>query len=603
MRRYLALWAELFRLSWRRKPRLVCGMLLVRTAAVAAVAASALCLREAVDAGLAHRSGPAVAAALGAAFTYAVTQYLRGATGSLRILLVETVGLTDLQQRIYRDIAGVEGLDHLERTDFLDRVTVVRNSAWGIADSLWASVEAVFNVLEVVVALVLLGTMNPWLLFLLAFAAVPLWFDRRGLRAVKDAETATAEAFRLQRHLFGLATSASAGKELRLAGSGPELARRQREAWDEAMRGRARARIGAAVWKLSGWGLFTAGFVAGLALVTHRAAHGHGTVGDIVLTVTVANNLRESVHFAVLRATDTAGASRLIEPYLWLRDWVAADRARVRGTAGGRTPEVLREGIVFENVSYTYPGTDRLALDGVDVTLPAGSVVAIVGEYGSGKTTLVKLLAKFYRPDAGRITVDGADLAELDTGQWRSRSSAAFQDFGRLHTTFAEAVGLGDLAHAEDRERVAEAVRAADAESLVARLPDGLDSQLGREFDGVDLSEGQWQKTALARASMRRDPLLFVLDEPTASLDAPSEDAIFSRYMLRARELAARTGAVTLIVSHRFSTVTGADLILVLDRGRLAEAGTHEELVRLGGRYADLYAIQADAYSTASGAG
>ncbi|MGW5662038.1 ABC transporter ATP-binding protein [Streptomyces sp. NPDC003758] len=596
MKRYLALWAELFRLSWRKEPRLVGGLLAARTASVAAVAASALSLREAVDAALAHHAGPAVAAALGAALTYGVTSLLRGATGGLRILLVEKVGLTDLLQQIHRDIATVEGLDHLERTDFLDRVTVVRNSAWGIADSLWASVDAVFNVVEVIVALVLLGTMNPWLLFLLAFAAVPLWFDQRGLRAVKEAETATAEAFRLQRHLFELATSPSAGKELRVAGSGPQLARLQQEAWDEAMRGRARARISAAVWKMSGWGLFTAGFVAGLALVAHRVAHGHGTVGDIMLTVAVANNLRESVHFAVVRATDTASASRLIEPYLWLRDWVTADRARVRG--GEKAPEVLRAGIAFENVSYAYPGTDRPALDGVDVTLPAGSVVAIVGEYGSGKTTLVKLLAKFYRPDSGRITVDGRDLAELDTEDWRSRSSAAFQDFGRLHTSFAEAVGLGDLAHVEDRERIAEAVRAADAESLVARLPDGLDSQLGREFDGVDLSEGQWQKTALARASMRPDPLLFVLDEPTASLDAPSEDAIFARYMQRARDLATRTGAVTVIVSHRFSTVTGADLILVLDHGRLTEAGTHEELVLLGGRYADLYSIQANAYAS-----
>jgi len=595
VKRYLALWAELFRLSWRKEPRLVGGLLAARTASVAAVAASALSLREAVDAALAHRAGPAVAAALGAALTYGVTSLFRGATGSLRILLVEKVGLTDLLQQIHRDIATVEGLDHLERTDFLDRVTVVRNSAWGIADSLWASVDAVFNVVEVIVALVLLGTMNPWLLFLLAFAAVPLWFDQRGLRAVKEAETATAEAFRLQRHLFELATSPSAGKELRVTGSGPQLARLQQEAWDEAMRGRARARISAAVWKMSGWGLFTAGFVAGLALVAHRVAHGHGTVGDIVLTVAVANNLRESVHFAVVRATDTASASRLIEPYLWLRDWVTADRVRVRG--GEKAPEVLRAGIAFENVGYAYPGTDRLALDGVDVTLPAGSVVAIVGEYGSGKTTLVKLLAKFYRPDSGRITVDGRDLAELDTEDWRSRSSAAFQDFGRLHTSFAEAVGLGDLAHVEDRERIAEAVRAADAESLVARLPDGLDSQLGREFDGVDLSEGQWQKTALARASMRPDPLLFVLDEPTASLDAPSEDAIFARYMKRARDLATRTGAVTVIVSHRFSTVTGADLILVLDHGRLIEAGTHEELVLLGGRYADLYSIQANAYA------
>jgi ATP-binding cassette subfamily B protein len=193
--------------------------------------------------------------------------------------------------------------------------------------------------------------------------------------------------------------------------------------------------------------------------------------------------------------------------------------------------------------------------------------------------------------------VDDTDLAELDTDDWRARSSGAFQDFGRFHTRFAEAVGLGDLPYVQDRSRIETAVREADAEALVARLPKGLDSQLGREFDGVDLSEGQWQKTALARASMRTDPLLFVLDEPTASLDAPSEDAIFRRYMRRARHLSDRTGAITVIVSHRFSTVTGADLILVLADSRLVEHGNHAELLALGGRYADLYSIQATAYA------
>jgi ATP-binding cassette subfamily B protein len=234
----------------------------------------------------------------------------------------------------------------------------------------------------------------------------------------------------------------------------------------------------------------------------------------------------------------------------------------------------------------------------VSVRIPAGAVVAIVGEYGSGKTTLVKLLAKFYRPDTGRITLDGVDLADLDTADWRSRVSAAFQDFGRLETTFAEGIGLGDLPHLTDRERITRAVRDADASALVERLPQGLDTQLGRELGGVDLSEGQWQRVALARAVMRDEPLLFALDEPTASLDAPSEHAIFERQMARARRLAERTGAITVIVSHRFSTVTGADLILVLDNGRLIESGTHAELSALdGGRYADLYGIQAAAYS------
>ena len=595
MTRYPALWWELLRLCWRRVPGLVLGMVAAHLLTIAALVGSALSLRTAVNATLHQQTALAVSGALGAAAAYAISAALADYRSIFRVQVVERVGLTDLHEQIHRDIATVEGLDHLERSDFLDRVTVVHRSAWAIMDGLWAAVESVFNTGQVVASLLLLGTLSPWLLSLLVFAAVPLWFDQRGQSAVKRAETDTAEDFRLQQHLFELATSAAAGKEIRVAGTGAELARRQTACWDAAMRGRGRARMVAAAWKCGGWSVFTLGFVGGLGLIAYRAAHGSGTVGDIVLTVAVANSLRESVHAAVSRATVVAGAGVLLEPYLWLREQVALDRARTRGSIA--SPEVLREGIEFRDVSYAYPGTDRMALDRVSVRIPAGSVVAIVGEYGSGKTTLVKLLGKFYRPDSGAVLVDGTDLAELDTEGWRARSSAAFQDFARPRTYFAEAVGMGDLPRLGDRERIEEAVRAADAESLVARLPQGLDTQLGRMFGGVDLSEGQWQKTALARASMRRDPLLFVLDEPTASLDAPSEDAIFTRYMLRARELAARTGAVTVIVSHRFSTVTGADLILVLDRGRLVESGRHEELMELGGRYADLYSIQATAYA------
>nr|WP_257019229.1 ABC transporter ATP-binding protein [Streptomyces sp. TLI_235] len=189
------------------------------------------------------------------------------------------------------------------------------------------------------------------------------------------------------------------------------------------------------------------------------------------------------------------------------------------------------------------------------------------------------------------MTVDGTDLARYDSAGWHARTSAAFQDFGRYRTVFAET-------HLDDRERIAEALREAEATGFVSRLPQGMDTRLGRSLGGVDLSEGQWQKTALARATMRREPLLFVLDEPTASLDAPSEQEIFQRQLARARDVAARTGAITVIVSHRFSTVTGADLILVLDRGRLAEIGSHQELLELQGRYAELYGIQATAYTT-----
>jgi ABC-type multidrug transport system fused ATPase/permease subunit len=593
--RYVRLWAELLRKSWQEYPGQTAAMLAVKTASAVVVAVTALALRAAVNGII---EGDAVAAGSGAAvaaLTFAVSMYLGGLDTVLHFLLVERVGLLHLHRQIHSDIATMEGLDHLERTEFLDRVTVVQHSAWNLMFGMWSAVDALFNVVKLALLLTLLGTVSPWLLVLLMFAAAPIWFDQRGQRLTTKAETDAAESMRLQRHLFNLATEAAGGKEIRVAGAGEEIARRQASAWDEVVRVSFRARMGAAGWKLAGWALFTAGFASGLALVVYRTAQGTGTVGDIVLAITVAVSLRDAVRETVYGANEAMNGGRLIEPYLWLRDYVADHRAQPAGIRP--SPPALRDGITLDRVTFSYPGTDRRALDEVRCEIPAGSVVAIVGEYGSGKTTLVKLLCKFYRPESGAILVDGVDLAELDTDGWRARTSAAFQDFGRFQIRFAETVGLGDLPHVADRDRIRAAVRAADAGPLVDRLPDGLDTQLGRKFDGVELSEGQWQKTALARASMRSGPLLFFLDEPTASLDAPSEHAIFERYMARARELAARTGAITVIVSHRFSTVTGADRILVLDKGRLVESGTHRELMDHAGRYAELYSIQAKAYA------
>ena len=596
LREYLRLAVELLGLCRRRAPVLTFTAFATQALLVVTVAATALTLRAAINGAIDGTARTAVAGAAGAAVAYALTAVLGDLAGNVKGLLIDRTGVIDLTASINRDIVLLEGLEHLERTDFLDRVTIVRTSPWGILNGLWSAIGAVFGVLQLGVSLLLLGTVSPWLLPLLAFAAAPLWFDRRGQRLVSRAETRTAEAFRLQKHLFDLSTEAGGGKEIRVAGAGAELARRQAEAWDEAARGQFRAQVAACLWRAAGWTVFTAGFVAGLALVVHRTARGAGSAGDVVLAVTIAATLQGSVQAAVARTTEATASQRRIDPYLWLRRYAAGERTRASGHLA--PPAALTDGITFHHVGYTYPGTDRPALDDVSFHLPAGSVVAVVGEYGSGKTTLVKLLNRFYRPDHGTVTVDGTDLGRIDAQQWHARTSAAFQDFGRYRTVFAETVGLGDLPHLADRDRIAAAVQEAEATGFVSRLPEGLDTQLGRSLGGVDLSEGQWQKTALARASMRRDPLLLVLDEPTASLDAPSEQEIFQRHMVRARELAGRTGAVTLIVSHRFSTVTGADLILVLDKGRLAEIGTHDELLALRGRYAELYGIQATAYAS-----
>jgi ATP-binding cassette subfamily B protein len=236
-------------------------------------------------------------------------------------------------------------------------------------------------------------------------------------------------------------------------------------------------------------------------------------------------------------------------------------------------------------------------LDGVDLVLVPGTTVAIVGENGAGKTTLVKLLARLYEPTSGRILVDGIDLRRFDVDTWRARVSAGFQDFGRFQFVARESVGIGDLPAAGSEARVLEALERAAARDLPGDLPAGLGTQLGREFEGgVDLSIGQWQKVALGRAMMRRQPLLLILDEPTASLDAPTEHALFERFTEAAKDAAERSGAITILVSHRFSTVRMADLIVVFSEGRINEAGSHDELMRRGGTYAELYELQAAGY-------
>ncbi|MFI6991744.1 ATP-binding cassette domain-containing protein [Nonomuraea wenchangensis] len=559
---------------------------------VALTIALALLLRSVVD-GMVHaQAQSAVLAAVGAALACVLTLVVNRLHGLIAMFLaVGKVGPTEVDRRVTEDIAGIEDIAHMEQSDYLDRVDILRGSAWSLVQGMWTVVRTGFTLVQLAISLWILGSVDPWLLSLLLFAVVPVWTDHRARSIINAIEVGTAEQFRLQRHLFELATGTGPAKELRVAGAGPEVTRRQRAAWDEAMMGRFRARLRAAIWAIGGWVAFTIAFTFLLGSVISGAS-----AGDIVLLVTLAVSLLQAVHNGISQVTTMMNAGYHIEPYLWLQDYVK--RQRRSGTPTPRpAPQRLARGIEIRNLRYTYPGTTRPALDDVTVTLPAGATVAVVGEHGSGKSTLVKLLSKFYRPDAGAILVDGTDLAAIEATDWRARTSAAFQDFGRYpHIALAESVALGDLAHRDDTARIAAAIRAAGADDLVAKLPDGRETVLGRTFGGVDLSEGQWQKVALARAAMRTTPLLFVLDEPTASLDAPSEKAIFDRYMAQSKRLAESHGAITVIISHRFSTLTGADLILVLDQARLVDYGSHEDLMTRDSKYSELFAAQATAY-------
>lgn len=598
MTRPVRIWARLFtdimNLSWQRAPGLTLAAWLSLFGNVAATGGAALALRAAKDATSTGQLAAGVAGAAGAAAAYGLLVVARDITDALILAIADQVGRRDIHPQIHRDLATLEGLEHLERSEYLDRVTLVSKSGGRLAAGAWNGLKAVAAILGLVLMILLLGGVSPWLLALPVFAALPIWFDHRGQLTIQRADIATAEPYRLQQHLFDLCVSPVSGKELRVAAAGPELTRRQRDSWRAAMSARARAQYLAGAWTVLGWTIFVAAFTGGLALAARQVAGGHGSAGDLVLLVTIAATLRACVQSAVDSTTATASARQHIGPYLWLRDYAARARAGRSGAAA--PPGQLSDGICLEHVSFRYPDAAAPALDDITVRFPAGSVVAIVGEYGSGKSTLVKLLGKFYQPETGRITVDGTDLADLNTEEWRLRCTAAFQDFGRFHTAFRQNVGLGDLPALDDETRIRSALDAAGAGQLAGELPDGLGTLLGTQLGGIELSEGQWQRAALARASMRTSPLLLILDEPTASLDAPSEQAIVERYMDRARDCAARLGTITVIVSHRFATVTGADLIMVLDHGRITESGSHAELLARDGSYAELYGIQVSAY-------
>jgi ATP-binding cassette subfamily B protein len=437
---------------------------------------------------------------------------------------------------------------------------------------------------------VLLASVHPALVLLMLFT-LPAFVTSSWRPAVeRRVEEANVASTRLAKHLFGLGTTASAAKELRVLGTTQSLLGERAEVWERWYQPVAKVRLATAMWHAGVWLLFAAAYTLAIVLAAGPLDQ---TAGEVTLVVfagirTAAYVGATAGELGFLRGFWMDSSKRLT----WLEDYAAAADP---GT-GEHAPALLRDGITFDRVSFRYPGTERLVLEDLNLRLPAGSVVAVVGENGAGKSTLVKLLARMYLPTSGRILVDDVALSQIDSEEWRQRLAGAFQDFYRFELIAQQSVGAGDLPRVDDRPAAETAVDRAGAGDVVERLGIGLDRQLGPTWpDGADLSFGQWQKLALARGFMRDDPLLLILDEPTAALDAETEHALFERFSAAARG-ADGNGRITVLVSHRFSTVRMADLIVVLDGAHLVEVGSHEDLVTRGGLYAELYSTQAEAY-------
>ncbi|WP_437305337.1 ABC transporter ATP-binding protein [Sorangium sp. So ce388] len=494
-------------------------------------------------------------------------------------------------------------LAHFEDSEFYDQLTRARREASSRPASV---VTESFSLVQNLITLAGYGAMlvgfSAFAVLALLLAAIPATVAeaRFSGAAFRLRNWRSPEARRLNYLEYVLANDGHA-KEVKLFGLGPMFLERYKALAASFYREDSALAVRRAGWAYGLSLLGTAAFYGCYGAMALGAAAGRLSLGAMVLYVAAFRQGQQAFQ-AVL-----AGIGGMYEHNLYMSNLfqylsipTSAPAALADGGATALSPSAPAalagggasdRGVRFEGVGYRYPGQSRWALRGIDLHIPSGQSLALVGHNGAGKTTFIKLLTRLYEPTEGRILLDGKDLRAWDIDALRRRVGVVFQDFNQYQLTLRENVGLGSLEHLADEPRIGRAVSEGGADEVVTAVPGGLDAQLGRWFkDGVELSGGQWQKIALARAFMREQADILVLDEPTAALDAEAEHAVFQRFRSLSK------GRTTIVISHRFPTVRMADRILVLDGGRIVEEGTHDELVARGQRYARMFALQAEGY-------
>jgi ATP-binding cassette subfamily B protein len=500
----------------------------------------------------------------------------------LRALLGQRVNVMILEKALTLQLA------HFEDSEFYDKLTRARREASSRPLSL---VTRTFGLAQNAISLVsygvLLAQFSPWAVAVLLLAGLPAFlaetkFSGDAFRLFRWRSPET----RMQMYLETVLAREDHAKEVKLYGLGPLLLGRYRDIFHTLYREDRKLAI-----RRDGWG-----FVLGLiGTVTLYAAYGWIALATVAGRITLG---QMTMYLMLFRQGQSAVAAILsaiggmYEDNLYLStlyEYLDTPVPAAEGRAlQGPQPE---DGIRFENVSFTYPGAEAPALQDIDLHIRPGESLALVGQNGSGKTTLIKLLTRLYDPDRGRILLDGRDLREWDDATLRQRIGVIFQDFARYQMRVGENVGVGDVEHFEDRARWQEAADMGMATPFIATLPAGFETQLGKWFrDGRELSGGQWQKIALARAFMRSRADILVLDEPTAAMDAAAEATIFEHFRGLTKN------RIAILISHRFSTVRMADQIIVIQDGRIIELGSHDDLMVQDGHYAHLFKLQAQGY-------
>ena len=567
-----------------------------------AAVGSALALGLITNAVIKDEPSRAIAGSALLVATVVITQAGSWASFVLRSALRERTALV-ADRELTELMAAPVGIEHMERPEYLDRVEYLRQNREQLTAVPLHVAVVVAVILRLGVTLVVLLAIEPVLLalplFVLPVAVASTVRNRRVARTWARVMPLWREQGILRRFV---GTSAGA-QEIRVFGMQDEIRRRYWQLMERANKEICRTALYWSAIEAGCWVVFGAAFTTALVIIGHQAVDGTLSAGAVVVVITLATQVSTTMGALAFSVSSVGGSTQAAEKLQWLRTY-SQDQEDLRppGLRGAGKdhhplPTHLSEGIRLENVSFGYPGTGRDVLRDISLLLPAGAIVAIVGENGAGKSTLVKLLLRLYPTSEGRVLVDGRDLETVDPDEWRRRTSAGFQDFARFEFTLQHAVGVGSLEDLDHGQAVFAALGRAGGTDIVDVLPDGLSTQLGRKVsEGVELSGGQWQKVALGRSMMRAAPVLLVLDEPTAALDALSEAALFERYTLAARSTRRRSGGITVLVSHRYSTVRTADLIVVLREGAVAETGTHAQLITAGGPYAELYRMQAAAY-------